>query len=207
MSGRGFTRAGGAGALLVGAAILTLWTASYRWAAELRLPVAEGCSRVEVRAYRGLLAAQLVHDAVADAPGSLATARPAKDFSAWWDQFYWDASYAGVACDEGTVWVPVAKGADTHVPRRRTSLILPFWLLFTFALLVPVGRLLAGWRTRHRVARGRCGDCGYDLGGYGGECPACAAARPTPALVPAGLGPPVLPAMPAPLWMRAHLRA
>jgi hypothetical protein len=59
------------------------------------------------------------------------------------------------------------------------NLVVPYWMIATAALLLPVGRGVMWRRDRvraSRIARGHCAYCGYDVRATPDRCPECGAA-------------------------------
>jgi uncharacterized protein (TIGR03382 family) len=58
--------------------------------------------------------------------------------------------------------------------RRSTHhAIIPYWLLLTITLPLPLAQGLSILRRRRRVRHGLCANCGYDLRGMRDRCPEC----------------------------------
>ncbi len=48
-----------------------------------------------------------------------------------------------------------------------------YWLIALLAAVLPVLWIWTDARRRRRIARGQCGNCGYDMRGSEGACPEC----------------------------------
>jgi hypothetical protein len=51
----------------------------------------------------------------------------------------------------------------------------PHWLVCAAAMMLPTARFALKWRSRRRIALGRCSSCGYDLRATPDHCPECGA--------------------------------
>jgi hypothetical protein len=160
--------------LAAGALVGVLWAGSYRSIAQARLPVAGGATRWEFTSYRGLLAIGGVENYpfFAKYCGAIHAADATR--AQTWDHLYWDGSFAGFGAEEGMVYLPnpVAGG---EVARRWSCVILPYWLLFVLAAVLPIQEGFVALRARVRWRHGQCGACGYEVGADADVCPACAA--------------------------------
>jgi hypothetical protein len=57
-------------------------------------------------------------------------------------------------------------------PRSR-DVRVPLWLPLLLLGVLPAGRFKVWWKLRWRLARGACGNCGYDLRASPDRCPEC----------------------------------
>ena len=154
------------------ALIAVLWVGSYRSIAHAKLPISSGGTRWEITSYRGVLAVALIENYPCDAGACFAARRDDDIFAASWDERYWSAALAGLAFEDAQIWVPNAD--DELVVRRWSALDLPYWLMWSLALIGPIQGCYLMVRTYRRTSHNQCGDCGYDLGD-GETCQACAA--------------------------------
>jgi hypothetical protein len=79
------------------------------------------------------------------------------------------------------------------VPGYMWNIMVPEWFGIAVMLLLAAlaGRpLWTAIRSRRRIARGRCPNCGYDLRGSPGRCPECGAASPPGPMPVAAAKPP-----------------
>ena len=97
-----------------------------------------------------------------------------------WDVSFWrrDGGHLAVKADlrSGTTM-----GFRYERWRRQTAdlaadarmITIPYWSIAAVCAVGPVVVLWRWRRERHRVARGRCRACGYDLRATPGRCPEC----------------------------------
>lgn len=70
---------------------------------------------------------------------------------------------------DGPVWGPGVFSGSAG----RLACTLPAWALVLMLIMLPVFRLIAVTRRRHRIPPGHCLRCGYDLRASSGRCPEC----------------------------------
>lgn len=157
--------------LLVGA----LWATSYGWVVDFRSPARVGQIRCVGVLYRGLLSVQFHADAPVREPMSVRFYRGNEERGVYWDELNWADSYAGFSASEGLTWISVP--GEVTTARRWDGVVIPMWGLMAITLIVPSYRLCCTVQTRRRASQGQCIDCGYQLGGLTGTCPACVARR------------------------------
>ena len=165
---------GGAyGALLACCAlVVVLWSGSHRSLTQVRLPVVEGGTRWSMTSYRGIVSFAMIDSYPTTEPLLARVRRDDALTAAQWDGQAWSGSWAGLTVDDSQIWL--ADALDRRVPRRWTSVSIPYWLLFAVSFSGPLHGVFVACRAYRRARHDQCRACGYELGG-GATCQACAA--------------------------------
>ncbi|HVT89441.1 MAG TPA: hypothetical protein VHD56_11355 [Tepidisphaeraceae bacterium] len=64
-------------------------------------------------------------------------------------------------------------GFDYQKSVGHYRVLIPLWVLWLFASILPICWLLKAYRTWKRIVEGRCLACGYDLRATPDRCPEC----------------------------------